>query len=93
MNIFANDVMKNKVVLVTGGATGIGKGIASLFGQYGAKVMIASRKEQVLVSAANDLQQAGVEADFCVCDILWCEPVARTPPRHTAHAGAGATII
>lgn len=74
MNIFANDVMKNKVVLVTGGATGIGKGIASLFGQYGAKVMIASRKEQVLVSAANDLQQAGVEADFCVCDIR--EPAA-----------------
>ena len=30
MNIFANDVMKNKVVLVTGGATGIGKGIESL---------------------------------------------------------------
>ena len=74
MNIFANDVMKNKVVLVTGGATGIGKGIASLFGQYGAKVMIASRKEQVLVSAAKDLQQAGVEADFCVCDIR--EPAA-----------------
>ena len=74
MNIFANDVMKNKVVLVTGGATGIGKGIASLFGQYGAKVMIASRKEQVLVSAVKDLQQAGVEADFCVCDIR--EPVA-----------------
>tara|TARA_S200000501_G_C20836426_1_gene749582 strand:- start:580 stop:1353 length:774 start_codon:yes stop_codon:yes gene_type:complete len=74
MNIFTNDVMKNKVVLVTGGATGIGKGIASLFGQYGAKVMIASRKEQVLVSAAKDLQQAGVEADLCVCDIR--EPAA-----------------
>ncbi|MEE3240761.1 MAG: SDR family oxidoreductase [Pseudomonadota bacterium] len=74
MNIFADDVMKNKVVLVTGGATGIGKGIASLFGQYGAKVMIASRKEQVLVSAVNDLKQAGVEADFCVCDIR--EPAA-----------------
>ena len=74
MSIFANDAMKNKVVLVTGGATGIGKGIASLFGQYGAKVMIASRKEQVLLSAAKDLQQAGIEADLCVCDIR--EPVA-----------------
>ena len=69
MSIFTNGIMKNKVVLVTGGATGIGKGIANLFGQYGAKVMIASRKEEVLVSAVNDLNQAGIEADFCVCDI------------------------
>jgi peroxisomal 2,4-dienoyl-CoA reductase len=69
MSIFANEIMKNKVVLVTGGATGIGKGIANLFGQHGAKVMIASRKEQALVSAVNDLKQAAIDADYCVCDI------------------------
>lgn len=69
MSIFADEIMKDKVILVTGGATGIGKGIAKLFGRYGAKVMIASRKREVLALAVDDLKRASIEADFYVCDI------------------------
>ncbi len=36
--------LKNKVTIVTGGGTGIGKAISTLFSKEGAKVIIASRK-------------------------------------------------
>jgi NADPH:quinone reductase-like Zn-dependent oxidoreductase len=40
--------VKNHVVLVTGGATGLGEMAAQAFIQNGAKVFIASRKEKEL---------------------------------------------
>jgi short-subunit dehydrogenase involved in D-alanine esterification of teichoic acids len=39
---------KNHVVLVTGGATGLGEMAAQAFVQNGARVIIASRKESEL---------------------------------------------
>jgi peroxisomal 2,4-dienoyl-CoA reductase len=69
MSIFAANLMDDKVVLVTGGGTGIGKGIAKLFGQYGAKVVIASRKQDVLDATAAELQALNIDCAACVCDI------------------------
>ena len=41
---FAPDVLAGKVVLVTGGGTGIGKEIARVLGAHGASVVVASRR-------------------------------------------------
>ncbi len=49
--------VSNKVVLVTGGAGGIGRGIAGAFVAGGAKVYIASRSD--LTDAAAELSQYG----------------------------------
>ena len=46
---------KNKVVVITGGATGIGKAMADKFGAKGAKVVIAARRENRLQEAVKDL--------------------------------------
>jgi len=46
-----------KVVLVTGGGTGLGKGMATKFSQLGAKVAIASRRLPVLEAAAAEITQ------------------------------------
>ncbi len=43
--------LKNKHVVVTGGATGIGFAIAELFAQSGAKVAIGSRREEAIDQA------------------------------------------
>ena len=48
-----------RVVLVTGGATGIGRMIASAFVQAGARVLIASRKAEACAAVADELNAQG----------------------------------
>lgn len=60
---------ENKVVVITGGATGIGKAIADRFGAEGAKVIIGARREDRLQEAVKDLTDRGVEARYKVCDM------------------------
>ena len=47
--------LDGKVAIVTGGGTGIGKGIARAFAAEGARVVIASRSEQTLNETAGEL--------------------------------------
>uniref|UniRef100_A0A023GI32 Reductase n=1 Tax=Amblyomma triste TaxID=251400 RepID=A0A023GI32_AMBTT len=46
---------KDKVAVITGGGTGIGKGMAEMFSQLGANVAIMSRKQEVLDEAAREI--------------------------------------
>jgi NAD(P)-dependent dehydrogenase (short-subunit alcohol dehydrogenase family) len=48
--------LAGKVALVTGGSRGIGKAIAKSFAESGAKVMITSRKQDALESAASEMK-------------------------------------
>ena len=52
MSIFQADVLQGRVALITGGGTGICKGIASAFARHGARLCITSRKQEVLDSTA-----------------------------------------
>ncbi|EJF11068.1 3-oxoacyl-ACP reductase [Pontibacter sp. BAB1700] len=47
--------MKNKVVLVTGGTSGIGKALVFAFGRAGAKVAYSGRNQQNLDQTAQEL--------------------------------------
>ncbi|KAK2460697.1 hypothetical protein APHAL10511_007167 [Amanita phalloides] len=59
-----------KIVLVTGGSSGIGKMIAGGFAQNGAKVYIASRKEKQLEEAAAELnQKAQIPVQYIVANV------------------------
>ncbi len=72
--MFDKKLFKDKIVLVTGGRSGIGYGIAKLYLQLGAKVTIASRKEEPLKKAAEELSEFG-ECDYKACDIRKTEDI------------------
>jgi len=66
---------KDKVVIITGGATDIGNAMAKKFGDEGAKVIISSRRENRLQETVNDLKAKGVDAHYKVCDVTSLEDV------------------
>jgi citronellol/citronellal dehydrogenase len=72
--MFQANLFQDKVVLVTGGGTGIGYEIAQQFLQYGAKVWIASRNEEKLQMAHNQLLNFG-ECYYQAVDIRQPEQV------------------
>jgi NAD(P)-dependent dehydrogenase (short-subunit alcohol dehydrogenase family) len=56
--MFRTDLLKNKRVLITGGGTGLGKGMAQRFLELGAAVHICGRREEVLGQTAAELSKA-----------------------------------
>ncbi|MEY5049630.1 MAG: hypothetical protein RLZZ175_2989 [Bacteroidota bacterium] len=60
--------MKNKVVLITGGSSGIGKALAFQFGKEGAKIAITGRNENNLNQVVSQLNAAGISALGIVAD-------------------------
>jgi NAD(P)-dependent dehydrogenase (short-subunit alcohol dehydrogenase family) len=60
---------QDRVGIITGGATGIGFGIAQELARLGARVILASRKEENLKGAVDQIRSAGGTADYHVLDI------------------------
>lgn len=77
----AEDRLKNKIVLITGGSQGIGKGIAEVFAKEGAKIMIISRTEENLKNVTQQITQAGGTINHMVADITRFEDMQRVVAR------------
>src|SRR3569833_689168 len=58
--------LQNKIALITGGGSGIGKAIAVLFAQQGAKVHIIELDEK---AAAETVSEIGGNASYHICNI------------------------
>lgn len=62
--------LQGKVAVVTAASKGLGKGIALRFAQEGAKLVIASRNEESIEKAAEEIRQAtGSEVAAVVVDV------------------------
>lgn len=61
--------MKDKVVVITGGTSGIGKALAEKFGNEGSKILITGRKEPELESAVRELRARGIDIEGFRADV------------------------
>ena len=73
--------LEGKVALVTAASKGLGRAIATELAREGASVVISSRDEETLSTAADEIHnETGAEVDFRVADLTTRSgPSSRAP--------------
>lgn len=79
--------LENKVALITGGANGIGKAIATLYAQEGAKIAFADFNDQALAATVEEFTANGHEAFGVKVNVAVEEDVQRMVDDTVAHFG------
>lgn len=64
-----NKRMKDKVIIITGASSGIGRALAEQFNRLEAKLVIAARTEEALDLLANELRDSGCEVVAIKTDV------------------------
>jgi len=73
--MFQSDLLKDKKILITGGGTGLGKSMALRFAELGAQLILTGRRQEVLESAAKEIEKKGANVFFKTCDVRQYEEV------------------
>jgi NAD(P)-dependent dehydrogenase (short-subunit alcohol dehydrogenase family) len=74
--------MNDKVALITGASSGIGRATGEAFAARGAKVVLAARREHELATLTSEIESRGGRASFVVTDVA----IAKDVERMLAHA-------
>jgi NAD(P)-dependent dehydrogenase (short-subunit alcohol dehydrogenase family) len=67
--IFAPDLLSDKRILITGGGTGLGRGVAARLANHGAEVHLWGRREAVLAEAAEEVSGGRATAHYQTVDV------------------------
>jgi NAD(P)-dependent dehydrogenase (short-subunit alcohol dehydrogenase family) len=74
--------MNDKVALITGASSGIGRATGEAFAARGAKVVLAARREHELATLTSEIESRGGRASFVVTNVA----IAKDVERMVAHA-------
>ena len=70
--------LKNKVIVITGAGSGLGKSVAIKVAKLGAKVVLVARTKKELQQTEEIIKQKGGTAEYFVCDLRDLEEVKQT---------------
>lgn len=79
--------LENKVALITGGTSGIGKATALLFAEEGARVVITGRRADLGRGVENEIRQRGGRGVFVEADHTQADDCSRVVARTLADFG------
>lgn len=79
--------IRNRVALVTGAASGMGRATAHLFADEGAAVVVLDRNESGVTSVVEEIHEAGGTAWGIALDVTDAKAVAELPARVRAELG------
>jgi len=86
-DIFKEISLEGKISMITGAASGIGKGIAEVLGEAGSYLYLVDYNERELKKTSDELEKKGIKAEIFVHDLsskeeiykLWDELKDREP--------------
>ena len=84
--------LTGRKAMVTGGARGLGEGMARALARAGAAVVVADIREDLGKATASSLREEGANAEFVALDITSDESWAQAMPQAVAHL-AGLDIL
>ncbi|PCJ12144.1 MAG: 2,4-dienoyl-CoA reductase [Candidatus Neomarinimicrobiota bacterium] len=91
--MFTKELLKKKIIIITGGGTGLGKSMAQRFGELGANLVITSRKLEVLEETAEELRTSGANVLPLQCDIRIPDEVEEMISRAVGEFGAVDVLV
>ena len=67
--VYRDGLLDGKVVMISGGGSGMGRATAWLVARLGAQVVISGRKEEKLLEVVGAITAKGLKADYTLVDI------------------------
>jgi NAD(P)-dependent dehydrogenase (short-subunit alcohol dehydrogenase family) len=81
-------LLEDKVVLITGASSGIGRETAVVMAGHGAKVVVAARRESDLAEVVSQIESTGGTASYVVTDVTEGSQVERAVQHAVSTFGA-----